>query len=405
MIEGYVGLIGGGKSYNATKRMLEYIASGGAVYTNMSLVLDEWYNLAYRSKMAEYKISYVPWSEGTYCCKLGKEEFVFRADGLCVARCGDDGSVYVNSVGIVKYLRDVYRWRYQEGQYVKLLNEDLTGAINSLLPKGTPDKPVLAVLDEAVDFFDTDDRGKANKEFLSFLRQSRKQCVDLIFIAQDYSELNKRIRNQTHHMWTFTDMYTFKVPGLRARLPPPWRNMILANEWNSSMTGSPIGRKWVSRDPRIFGCYRTDELFRALSVGEGKTDFSGEGVICGENKSMNKVERVFLLLAVILSVFSLAASRGKVGSSSTIESVDSAAVSQDVGCKVIYGRFQSWRVNDEIGVIVDGFRRRVGDITEWGVVVAVSAESVHIKGKQGDVFMYPLPADEKSSPELSLKAS
>ena len=66
---------------------------------------------------------------------------------------------------------------------IVLLFQSQPGELNALIPVATPDKPVLVVIDEAVDFFDVDDRGTANREFLSFLRHSRKQATDLIFIA------------------------------------------------------------------------------------------------------------------------------------------------------------------------------------------------------------------------------
>ncbi len=396
MIEGYVGLIGGGKSYNATLRMLEYMASGGVVYTNMTLIRQPWYNLRYASKMKEFKLSSIPWAGGSVVRKVAGVEYYFTADHLCICRIAENGDCFANSIGFERYLLDRFKWRFQDGQYNKVSNDDVTGDLHGLIPRGTPDKPVLCVLDESVDFFDTDDRAKANREFLSFLRHSRKQCVDMIFIAQEFTELNKRIRNQTHFIWTFWDMQTFKIPGLRSTLPPPWRNMILSQQWNKSMTGGPLKRIWRSRDVGIFGCYRTDELFRELKSGQGETDFRGRGDLKNGGKKMNKFERVALFLCVIFSALSFFEGANpdseKVVVTESISVKESEQTAEKSSAIVVrYGQFQYWEGTDfESGLVVDGVRIRVGDMTPDGTVLAANSEHVHIRSVDNiDTFIYP----------------
>lgn len=398
MIEGYVGLIGGGKSYNATLRMLEYIALGGAVYTNMTLIPHCWYNLRYAVKMKEFKLSSVPWSAGSSIREIEGEKFFFTEDHLCVCRVDSSGVCFSNSIGYEKFLLDRFKWEYQQGQYVKLHNEDVSNDLHAMIPRGTPDKPVLCVLDESVDFFDRDDRGSANREFLSFLRHSRKQAVDLIFIAQEFTELNKRIRNQTHFIWTFWDMQTFKVPGLRTRLPPPWRNMILSQQWNRSMKGGCLKRIWRARDSGVFGCYRTDELFRSLKSADGETDFRGRGTKKNEGKKMNGFERVALAASVAFSClgFFKAPVVSESVESSDLSGLVLAPVEKMVPAVVVkYALFQTWGGTDlEFGLMLDGLRVRVGDILPAGTVLAMSPEFVHCRSTSGiDVFFYPVSAD------------
>ena len=239
MIECYVGLIGGGKSYNAVHRMIEYMAAGGVVVTNITLKLDPWFN-ANKHYTARNKS--------------------FEHEGQ-----------KVNAWGIRQYLRERYLRELQEGQYIHLDNDQLVehGLIR-FLPT-SKDKPVLCVFDESADFWDTDDRAKADREFLSTLRHSRKLGIDFIFIIQELGELNKRVRNQCAWVWTFQDMATFRVPGLRlpmTAIPPfHWGTQILCNQWHRKQYergGSiePVKRIWRYKDQRVFGSYETEEMHR-----------------------------------------------------------------------------------------------------------------------------------------------
>jgi len=377
---------------------MRYMASGGAVYTNMTLIRQPWYNLRYSHAMKEFKRKDVPLGTRR---TVGGSDYVFSEgeDELCLARIDDHGWAWSNSCGFEDYLKRTYKWTYQSGQYNKLHNEDMQGELHGLIPRGTPSKPVLCVLDEAVDFFDTDDRGKANREFLSFLRHSRKQCVDMIFIAQDFNELNKRIRNQTHFIWTFWDMQTFKIPGIRTTLPPPWKNMILCQQWNRSMSGGVLKRVWKTRDVGLFGCYRTDELFRALKSADGKTDFSGEGNIKLKGKKMNMLERAALFMCLLFSGLAFF-SGGKVPQSAE---AGSAAVGGNMArpmaepiypkTTVLYGRFRYADISgpgERLAITVDEVPYYVGQRTSSGVVVEVGTSIVHIQAMNGDsTFIYP----------------
>lgn len=398
MIEGYVGLIGGGKSLNATDRMMRYMAAGGAVYTNMTLVRKPWFNMRYAHKMKSFRLPRIPNVPGATVQIIGSEYFLLDGEH-CICKI-KGGFAWANSCGFEKYLRDTYKWQYQEGQYNKLSNEDLSGELHGLIPRGTPAKPVLCVLDEAVDFFDTDDRGKANREFLSFLRHSRKQCVDMIFIAQDFTELNKRIRNQTHFIWTFWDMQTFKIPGIRSTLPPPWRNMILKQQWNRNMTGGPLKREWKTRDNGLFGCYKTDELFRSLKSADGKTDFANEGNIIEGNFRMKPLERIALVACLLVSILNLLSggketvrevpAKDPAGENNPLTATPAGEPEKD-RIAVTYGRFRYYEKNGAIiRLFVDDIEYSIGMQTTAGTVLSVNRKSVHVMDRDGNsTFIYP----------------
>ena len=63
---------------------------------------------------------------------------------------------------------------------------------NTSIPWGVPGHPVLVILDEIHLFFNSRDWAKTDKHhrgMVSFLSQSRKACVDIIFVAQELKDI------------------------------------------------------------------------------------------------------------------------------------------------------------------------------------------------------------------------
>jgi len=249
MIECYAGLIGGGKTYSAVMRMLSYMAKGGCVVSNIKLHLDPW-----------------KCENPLYSGRFNKE---------------------FNAMGCKEYMRKMFDWEYQDGQYRYIDNKHLAiEGITAKLPEGLMDLPVLLVWDEGADFWDSEDRDNADKEFLSLLRHSRKLGMDFLFIIQDFSELNKRIRNQTAYVWRFIDMSTFRIPGLGIGVGwvPMLRNQIRVLQFQRGQyelnKGSvePCFTGWIDKKQEIFACYSTEALHTGIEVLRGeKVDFRGKG--------------------------------------------------------------------------------------------------------------------------------
>lgn len=290
MIEAFVGLIGGGKTFSAVARIAEYVASGGVVCTNIELMQEPWFNYRYADKLKRKRIDYP-----VDAANLHFEENKFWA----------------NAGGFRQYLLDRYQWELKPGQIIDLKSDQISGNLHEHLPAGTADKPVLVVIDEAVDWFDSEDRAEANREFLTFLRYSRKLCIDIIMIAQEFTELNKRIRNQVQWVWTFKDLGTERIPVFRRRYPVPWRYNIACAQWSGRRWGKdaeePVRVEMRWKDQRIFGCYRTEELFREVKVlRDVKTDFSNEGKLNQRSKKkMNKFEKLMLAASIVVSCCAL----------------------------------------------------------------------------------------------------
>ena len=138
MIQAFVGLVGGGKSFCSVRRMCSYMASGGRCASNIRLTGwdDDLQDLSEDSPVRAFLLS------------LG--------------------------------------WRYQPKQYVYISYDDMV--TNPLwyerIPRGVSrDRRTLCVVDEATDLFDTLDGGKLRsdsgyRQLFHFLR-----CFDFAILT------------------------------------------------------------------------------------------------------------------------------------------------------------------------------------------------------------------------------
>ena len=258
-VEILTGFIGGGKSYNAVLRVLDHLAKGGTVVTNLNLCVEKW--------MSKYP-DYVNSIKG----KVWKDE---------------DDTEY-NALGIREVLRKHYGWNLQKGQISFIDDTSLRrhGVVRQI-PAGSSDCPVLCVFDEAADFWDSLEYKNSDREFLSLVRHSRKLNIDFVFIIQDISELNKRIRNQCQYLTRCIDMDTFVVPGLKLTLRwIPWIRgtfrvvKFFRSQWENQAAPDPVSSRFVPKDVNVYGCYRTDAVHMDLPVKVGETtDYRGFGAV------------------------------------------------------------------------------------------------------------------------------
>jgi hypothetical protein len=158
MIELYQGRIGGGKTYSAVRRIIKYLAAGRTVYTNIEFNLKNLeITLAKRFSVA------------------------FDVDQL-------------------RELPELTDHKYEW---------------HEMIDWGVPSCPVLVVIDEAQlhynsrDWAETQKRGK---DMLSFLTQSRKAFVDVIYITQEVGNIDKQFRVLCQFIWTFRNMEFAEIP-------------------------------------------------------------------------------------------------------------------------------------------------------------------------------------------------
>lgn len=254
MIQAFVGLVGGGKSYCSTRRMMSYMALGGRVCSNIRLV-------GYDDKLGDLS-----------------ETSPVRD--------------YLRSIG----------WEYQARQYVYISYDEMCDNPQwfEKIPAGqSRDKRTLCVVDEATDLFDTLDGGRLRNDsgyraLFHFLRLSRHAHIDVLFICQDLNSINSRLRGLVANVWRSTDMRNFRLCTLKIAFPFDVFMLQLFDRQGRN----ELKREWVRKDSRIFGLYESETFGGCLGV-------KWDGVSVTENKLEKKGKKKmgkFWSTVVILSL-------------------------------------------------------------------------------------------------------
>ena len=209
MIEIFEGRLGGGKTYSAVYRMVCHLALGGIVCTNVEVIWE----------------------------------------GLC------------------RIVAEIFGVQLEPDQLIKL-EDDQVYTFHRFTPSGTPELPVLVVLDEAHIHFNSRDFATTDKlyrETLVFLTQSRKVATDVIFISQSALNLDRQFARLVQYIWRFRDLAKWRIPGLGIMCP---LKGILCVQFDYD--GKTIlQRQYVAKDKRIFAAYNTNSLLRGFPRLEG----------------------------------------------------------------------------------------------------------------------------------------
>lgn len=357
-VEAFVGLVGGGKSYNSVRRMMAYMARGGRVCSNILLT-------GFNDAIGDFS---------------------------------EDSPVlpFLRSIG----------WEYQRGQYTYIPFEMM--ASDPFWIKRVPagidrDHRTLLVVDEATDLFDSLDGGRlrvdvAYREIFHFLRLSRHVHVDVLFIAQDISSINSRLKGLVSFIWRSTDMKKFRMPKLRVPFP---FDLFMLQQFDR--TGKyEVRREWVKKDYRVFTLYESEAFNNSLSVKwDGVAIDSTKGLIKGGQRKMTKTQMFLLLVALGLSVYSaFRPSSVQSGGGSVVTNVvysvsstnaPSASVVSDGGSVLVVRGAYSYQkgVNGE-SVVFSNAVLRAGLPCEYGYVKSVSESLVQGETFDGGIF-YLLP--------------
>ena len=239
MIEIYEGRIGSGKTFHAVKQAMEYFVQGGTVCTNIRLNWDE-----------------------------------------CRDWCRKNRGVEI-----------------EDSQYVYLEDEQV-GTFHRYTPSGTVDCPVLVMIDEAHIWFNSRDWAHADREFLTFLTQSRHVFTDVLFISQSAMNCDKQIMRLVCYIWRHRDMRALHLFGLKQK----WMQTILAVKYEFDGR-TLIDRELVYFDRDIFRCYDSFANVR---------DFARKGTVKRKSIKRNKKKvkmKYIVVLCVLVAVVSSVVSR------------------------------------------------------------------------------------------------
>lgn len=230
MIAIYEGKIGGGKTYLAVCRILAHLAKGGTVFTNVELKLE------------------------------GVAAYLAKHHGVEL------------DPDAVRFLNESESWDFHK--YLKAGRE-----INT-----------LCVIDEAHLWFNARDHSitaATKRELITFLSQSRKLKVDVIFIVQAAENLDAQFRRLAQEIWRMKDLQRFVVPLIGLRYPWPHTLAFRLDNGNFQV----MEKKLLKRSTDIFEAYNTNALLRPV-------EFAGEvqGV-----RNLRKIERGPSVIERVLS--------------------------------------------------------------------------------------------------------
>lgn len=403
-VECFSGLMGGGKSFWSLITAALHISKGGVVFTNILFHLDAWFNDAYAHVMKSFWL--------TECFDGCRVEMHKGGIVLPVMRRTADGvpEFEYNSHGFRYFLAKRYKWELQPGQYHYIPDSDVNADLPSRLPPGSQRRALLVILDEALDHFESNGTGTSNAtaEFRSFLRHIRKLGIHLVFIAQDFGSMDKKIRMLTHYVWRFRDLYSWPVPIFNRPLPSPWKDHIICEQFHRSHFGKAKSitvnkDTWIARDPLVFQSYQSISLHNSgIKMAEDiQVDFGDVGkIVKKREKKMNWLERAALILCLVLA--GMGAFK-KVPAPVVIAADPQRSNDSDVVAVVVedrpdpvtvvtYGRFQYSNMyrRDGLKLYINGIEYKLGQMTNAGTVLSVTENSVHIRDDEGnDTFIYP----------------
>lgn len=202
MIEIYQGRLGAGKTYNVVLRIAQHMKRGGHVFGNVELIWD----------------------------------------------------------GFVEMCKQTYRFVPQECQYHQLQAKEIP-EVHRHISAGAMECPVLVVIDEIHLWFNARDWAKASRDLLTFLTQSRKVSIDLIFISQAMTNVDKQFRTLNEYVWSAKDLQKLII-GF------PWP-LILVLQFDGE--GKNL-LKWyvIRKSVLVFHSYKTNSLLKPIDFGGDK---------------------------------------------------------------------------------------------------------------------------------------
>jgi len=199
-IEIFTGKVGGGKTYSSVIRIIGHLANGGSLYSN----------------------------------------------------------VEINFENTKQYIADKHNLLIEESQ-VNYLEADQIAQCHKHIKGGTLDTPVLLIIDEAHLWFNALDHKEANRDFLTYLTQTRKVHIHVIFITQHAANINAQFRRQAQYTWKFSDMQKMVICGIRW----PFKQIRCCQMDEDGKT--IVDRYTIPKDPEIFRCYTSTALLKPLA--------------------------------------------------------------------------------------------------------------------------------------------
>lgn len=166
--------------------------------------------------------------------------------------------------GLRVYCRAAHRVEIQRKQIRRLPPmEDVKDWVDAI-EFASEAEPILVVIDESAIFWNSRDWAetqKHQKNMLAFLRQSRKAGVNICFIAQESTDLDKQFRNLAELLINCRNMAKIKVPVINVPLLGLFRYHVIEVSKQGGIRDLVISAEWwwaLGRNKLLFNCYKTE---------------------------------------------------------------------------------------------------------------------------------------------------
>jgi hypothetical protein len=184
-----------------------------------------------------------------------------------------------------------------EADQYRTFSEDDVPRLHEVTPQGTPECPVLVVVDECHTKLNARDwADKSKREFFNWLTQSRHDDNDCMFISQAAANIDKQIARLVTYIQRARNMTTWKIPGLGKW---PLKQFVISTYDSDGRTC--LEKKWVWHDKEIFACYES-------KVMKGRHKRSGEVIAKRKLQKANaeKTSPMFKILLVVIPLLLVA---------------------------------------------------------------------------------------------------
>lgn len=175
------------------------------------------------------------------------------AKGGCVV-----SNLALDEIEVDQYLWANYRRRLSHGQ-IRYHDFEEEPEFHHKIPFGTPQLPVLVICDECQLYYNAAQASQLQAKYLklvSFLTQSRKCSVDVVFVTQHDTTIWAQFRHQALFGYKCRDMRVVSLPFV-GQLP------MLGLSWvkYDMISGEIMERGRTPLSPRLFKLYDTRQMY------------------------------------------------------------------------------------------------------------------------------------------------
>jgi len=207
------------------------------------------------------------------------------------------GTAFVSSsVGVkwpeMKALAEREGYALKDEQLVTFDTKDAAGIHRELL-LGTPDNPVLLILDEAQGPLNARDwADSAKRAFFEWLCQSRHDGVDVYISTQHLDNVDKQVRRVITEIHTTQDMKQIRFLGFISYRADTFRHAIWSPDYKTQVTAPT----YIKKEQRYYDIYDTHACrgaHREVNIEAKKHDVKIK-------KPKMKLSRIIVLAVLVL---------------------------------------------------------------------------------------------------------